>query len=181
VSGTLAYDGAAHAVSGSGYHDHNWGNVDLNSVLSHWYWGRAHVGDYSLIFVEMNAVQDYGYMKIPVFMLAKGSQILIGDGTPLSMDARNFVSHPGGRDYPNEVDFNWQSGAGCVKLCLRRPEIIEASSLLGLLPRWQQRIARLVANPYYFRFNSNLRLDIDLPIEQASVQGRALFEIMMLR
>jgi predicted secreted hydrolase len=35
VEGTLVYDGAAHAVQGVCYHDHNWGNVDLNRVMSH--------------------------------------------------------------------------------------------------------------------------------------------------
>lgn len=184
VSGTLTYDGKVHTVSGVGYHDHNWGNVGLNDVMSHWYWGRARVGAYSMIFVEMNAVPGYGGQKIPVFMLAKDEQILIGDGGPLKLTTADFVSHPSGRTYPHQLDFHWQpadTSQGSVHLQLRQPELIEAVSLLSTFPRWQQRLLRLFANPYYFRFNAALELRLDLPGLQAVEQGRALYEIMLLR
>jgi predicted secreted hydrolase len=184
VQGTLTYDGQTHAVSGVGYHDHNWGNVGLNEVMSHWYWGRAQVGAYSLIFVEMNAVPAYGGLKIPVFLLAKDGEILIGDGTPLKLTTSDLVTHPEGRSYPRQLDFHWQSAdasQGSVHLQLRQPELIEAISLLTTFPRWQQRLLRLVANPYYFRFNAALELRLDLPGLQTVESGRALYEIMLLR
>ena len=34
-------------------------------VLDHWTWGRAHVGDYSMIFVEQISTQKYGSQRIP--------------------------------------------------------------------------------------------------------------------
>jgi hypothetical protein len=184
VSGTLTYDGQAHEVTGVGYHDHNWGNVGLNDVMSHWVWGRARVGAYSLIFVEMNAVPAYGRQKVPVFMLARDDQILIGDGGPLTLATADVVSHPSGRTYPRQLDFRWQpadSSLGRVHLALCKPELIEAVSLLTTFPRWQQRLLRLFANPFYFRFNAALELQIDLPRLQAVEQGRALYEIMLLR
>jgi hypothetical protein len=33
VEGTLTYDGQSRDVKGTGYHDHNWGNVGLNEVM----------------------------------------------------------------------------------------------------------------------------------------------------
>ena len=48
--------------------------------MDRWYWGRAHIGDYTLIFVEQIATKAYGSQRLPVFMLAKGDKILIGDG-----------------------------------------------------------------------------------------------------
>jgi hypothetical protein len=38
-TGTLTYDGQSHQVSGTGYHDHNWGNVPMQDGISRWYWG----------------------------------------------------------------------------------------------------------------------------------------------
>jgi hypothetical protein len=181
VEGNLTYDGKKHRVSGTGYHDHNWGNVDLNVVMSHWYWGRAHVGDYSLIFVEMNTVKALGSQKAPVFMLARKDKILTGDGGPLVMEGRDFIQHAGGRSFPQKVDFTWKTKEGKVEISLRRPELIEASSLLGMLPPWPRRLARLLANPYYFRFNADLELKVNLPGEKGSEKGRALFEIMLLK
>lgn len=96
VEGTLAYDGKTHKVKGTGYHDHNWGNVGLNEVMDRWTWGRAHIGDYTLIFVEQIAAKKYGFTRMPVIMLAKGGKIIIEDARPLTMQARDFVKHPEG-------------------------------------------------------------------------------------
>lgn len=181
VEGTLTFDGRTYHVRGSGYHDHNWGNVGLNDVMDHWYWGRAHIGDFTLIYVEQIASQAYGFARMPVFMLAKGSEILTGSSETLKMEARDFVDHPGGRGYPREVDFNWTSGTGSVHLYLRNPKVIEATSLLLLFPKWQQWIARLFADPYYFRFNADLSLEINLKNIKAREQGQALYEIMILQ
>ena len=36
-----------HRASGSGYHDHNWGDVPMQGALMHnWYWARASIGPY---------------------------------------------------------------------------------------------------------------------------------------
>ncbi len=181
VEGTLTYDGEKHMVKGTGYHDHNWGNVALPSVMDHWYWGRAHVGEYTLIFVEQVALKKYGSTRLPVFLLAKGEQVLADDARCLTMEARGFVRHAGGREYPQEVDFTWARGREQVRLALREPKLIEAVSLLFGLPKWQRPLARLFVNPYYFRFNTALALEIELDGLRDSVRGPALYEIMMLR
>ena len=181
VQGTLTYDGQTYAVQGAGYHDHNWGNIGLDQVMSHWYWGRAHVGNYSLIFVEMVSTRAYGRNKIPVFMLAKGDRLLTGDGAPLTLETGDFQVHSSGRDYPNQLDFHWQASQGTVHITLHQPQIIEATSLLGFLPRWQQKLVRLIRNPYYFRFQAEMELTIDLDYVQASERGHALYELMLLR
>ncbi|MEZ0395317.1 MAG: lipocalin-like domain-containing protein [Anaerolineales bacterium] len=180
VEGTLTYDGQTHAVRGTGYHDHNWGNVPLPSVLDHWIWGRAHLGEYTLIFVEQVARKKYGATRIPVFLLAKGAQVLADDARCLTMTARGFVRHAGGRAYPQEVDFTWARGREQVRLALREPRLIEAASLLLALPAWLRGLARLVANPYYFRFDARLRLEIELDGLQDSLTGPALYEMMLL-
>jgi predicted secreted hydrolase len=181
VEGTLTYDGQEHRVKGTGYHDHNWGNVALPSVLDHWYWGRAHVGDYTLIFVEQIARKKYGSARLPVFLLAKGDQVLADDARYFSMQARDFLRHPAGREYPREVDFLFARSSERVRLALREQKLIEAVSLLGALPPFKRQLARLVANPYYFRFNTMLELEIELNGLRDSIRGPALYEIMMLR
>lgn len=181
VEGTLTHDGQNRNVKGTGYHDHNWGNVGLNEVMDHWYWGRAHIGEYTLIFVDQIAANKYGNVHMPVFLLAKGSEIITGNGAPFTMQTRDFIPHEGGYSYPREVDFNWKSGLESIQLQLRNPKIIEATSLLLMLPKWQRGFARLFANPYYFRFNADLELDIALEAFSATERGPALYEIMILQ
>jgi hypothetical protein len=181
IEGTLTYDGQIHSVHGSGYHDHNWGNLALPAVIDHWYWGRAHVGDYTLIFVEQVALRKYGSTRLPVFLLTQGDKVLVDDARYLAMQASSFISHSGGRAYPREVDFTWKRAQDLVQLGLRNQKLIEAVSLLGALPPAKRTLARLFANPYYFRFNTELDLKIDLGDLHDSIRGPALYEIMMLR
>jgi hypothetical protein len=181
VEGTLSYDGQPHAVRGTGYHDHNWGNVGLNDVMDHWYWGRAHIGDYTLIYVEQIGAEKYGYIRMPVFMLAKRDQIIAEDGAFLAMRTNDFVDHAGGRAYPREVDFHWQNGNESIELSLRQPKLIESASLLTTFPAWKQTLIRLIANPYYFRFNAELILSLHLGGRHVTEHGPALFEIMILQ
>lgn len=181
VEGSLTFGGQTYYVKGSGYHDHNWGNVGLGEVMDHWYWGRAHLGEYTLIFVEQTTAREYGYTRLPVFMLAKGEQILTGEGQPLSLQTTDFTRHPGGRAYPREVDFHWQKGAQSVHLRLRQAELIEGVSLLATFPAWQRPFLRLFANPYYLRFNARLELSIDLDGLHDNLSGPALYEIMILQ
>lgn len=181
VEGHLTYDGKMHAVRGTCYHDHNWGNVALNEVLSHWYWGRAHVGEYTLIFADMHATPRYANQRIPVFMLAKGAQVLVGDGSPLRVEEGEFIADPGGRSYPDHLDLFWEQGNDRICLKLGSPALIESFSLLDLLPGWSKIILKLLANPYYFRFNADLDLQIDLGSLHTRQQGKAFYELMLLR
>lgn len=181
VEGTVTYDGRTRQVSGTGYHDHNWGNIGLNEVMSHWYWGRAHVGDYSLIFVETVGTEAYAHQKVPFFMLAKGNRIITGDGRPLTLTTAEFQNHPSSKTYPRLLDFHWRAEAGTVHLALRQPRLIEAISMLTFLPGWKRWLARLVVNPYYFRFNAELELTVDLAGLVDRQRGSALYEMMLLR
>jgi hypothetical protein len=181
VEGALTYGGQTRRVTGTGYHDHNWGNIGLDQVMSHWYWGRAHLGDFTIIFVEMVSTQGYGGVKLPVLMLAKGDRILAGDGRSLALQTQDFVRHSNGRTYPQALDWHWQTAGETVHLALRRPQVIEAASLLGFLPRWQQWLGRLLTNPYYFRFRADVELAIDLGEVRATEHGEALYELMILR
>jgi predicted secreted hydrolase len=190
VEGHLIYDGALRPVKGACYHDHNWGNVGLNEVLSSWYWGRAHLGDYTLIFAEMTATDRYDNQKTPVFLLAKGSRLLIsGESGTLEVEELDFIADPGGRSYPEGLNLEWKDGDCKVSLKLREPAVIDSFSLLEMLPTWQRLIGKIVANPYYFRFHADLDLQIDLCIPSndgaenihTRIEGQALYEFILLR
>lgn len=181
VEGFLTYDGKIHSVKGTCYHDHNWGNVGINDLLTHWYWGRAHLGDYTLIFAEMHATPRFGQQRIPVLMLAKGKQILVGDGAPLRIEEGEFIADPGGRSYPDGLEAAWEKDGGKIEMKLRDPELIDSFSLLEMLPTWQRLIGSLLVNPYYFRFRANLELCVSIDGVQEKIQGEALYELMLLQ
>jgi predicted secreted hydrolase len=182
VEGSLSYEGEVHQVIGNGYHDHNWGTIGLYDITDHWYWGRARIGDYSLIFAEKIASKKYGFKPMSVFMLAKGSEILAANGPPLCLEARDFVKLPSGHiKYPKEVDIKWQEGEETVKMAIRNPQILEDVDFLQDLPAWRRSLLRWITNPHYFRFNADIDLNIDLNNEKITKNGKVLFEIMVLQ
>jgi hypothetical protein len=114
-------------------------------------------------------------------MLAKGDQILISDGAPLRLDERDFQADPGGRSFPIGLDFHWEKGAEQIQLNLQDPHMIESFSLLELLPVWQRMLGSIFVNPYYFRFDAALDVKINLDNCQTRQQGKAMYELMLLR
>lgn len=81
VNGTLNVGGEPTVLSGTGYHDHNWGNKLMILLMNDWYWGRAKIGDYVVVSSYIYANKKDGYKATPIFMLAKDGQILTGDAT----------------------------------------------------------------------------------------------------
>nr|WP_107909008.1 hydroxyneurosporene dehydrogenase [Streptomyces chartreusis] len=73
---TLVREGRTEQLEGMGYHDHNWGNVAPRRVLDHWYWGRACIGDYTVVTLNFVADETYGKATVPACMIAKSGQIL---------------------------------------------------------------------------------------------------------
>jgi predicted secreted hydrolase len=63
-------------LRGVGYHDHNWGNVAPRAVLDHWYWGRARVGDYTVVTLNFVSHQKYDKARLPAVMVAKDGEII---------------------------------------------------------------------------------------------------------
>ena len=181
VEGTLAYDNKTHEVTGSGYHDHNWGNLSLPTVQDHWYWGRTTLDEYTVLFVEQTTSKTYGSIKLPVFLLAKGNKVLTGDGKPLTLETSDFIDHSSGHKYPNKLVFSWISGDDEIIITLKNPQIIEAASLLGSFPKWKQKIAGIFVNPYYFRFNAQINLEINFGGIKILKTGSILYELMQLK
>lgn len=76
VNARLKVDQNISNLQGSGYHDHNWGNSPMHKNMDNWYWGRAKIGEYSLIFSDIIAHEDYGFTKIPLLMIAKDNRVI---------------------------------------------------------------------------------------------------------
>ncbi len=177
VSGKLYYGGRWHSVSGSGYHDHNWGTVRLQDALSQWYWGRAHIGNYTLIFSKMFTTKRFGDRRLYVFFLAEGRKILIGTNRVDVFKTENWRLHPEGREYPADIRIFSRGVSGGVEVSINNPRLIESMSLIAGLPPVIRAVVRLFTNPYYFRFKA----DYTLRLGSASLKGKGIFEMMLLR
>jgi hypothetical protein len=91
VSARLTIDGHTKELHGTGYHDHNWGNTALRKLVDHWYWGRARIGEYTIITLMFYSHETYGKRAIPAFMLAKGGEVLAARTDNVGFTASELV------------------------------------------------------------------------------------------
>ncbi|WP_431969849.1 lipocalin-like domain-containing protein [Nocardia sp. bgisy134] len=96
VEAALTIDGSAARLSGLGYHDHNWGNIAPRKVLDHWYWGRALLGEYTIVTLMFVVDAEYGGATVPVLLIVKSGEIVAArvgdDGVDVIADDRSI--HP---------------------------------------------------------------------------------------
>lgn len=183
VQGTLSVDGKSRALKGTCYHDHNWANISLGAFMDHWYWGRGHIGDFTMVFamLSIRKVFNFGGGKSPIFYLAKRDKILTDEAEPLTLVTRQFAKGPGGKTYPELLDWHWHTEKGDIHLALRDVKLLDAVDLSETLPSWERPLVHLIAKPYYFDFNGELELTVDLEGIHERSKGSILFEKMMLK
>ena len=79
VEGTL-YIGETEEVKvkgNRGYHDHNWGNTNIDEAFSGWYWGRLYDDKYTLIYGWCFPRDNSDGIASNLY-LARGNQPLLG-------------------------------------------------------------------------------------------------------
>jgi hypothetical protein len=81
-----------YRASGSGYHDHNWGDVPMQTLMHNWYWGRAKAGPYTVIACHITATEAYGYETQILYMLAKDDEIIADDDVRVSFEIERVAT-----------------------------------------------------------------------------------------
>ena len=60
VTATYKIGDEVHEATGTGYHDHNWMNIEMSHLLDHWWWARGDVGPYTFVMAHLVAAKKYG-------------------------------------------------------------------------------------------------------------------------
>ena len=98
-------------VNGVGYHDKNWGGLNLIETVTSWYWGHATVGPYTLVWFEtLSALTDDRYSSM---YLVRDNEIeLAGQTTPFAESSDFTIVVPFGNNtqYPPTNTSNLPSG-----------------------------------------------------------------------
>lgn len=185
LEGMLMINGKLRPVRGTCYHDHIWGNLDLNRVFTQWYLGHAHLGDYTFLFLEITSAPDYGDEKLSTLMLAKSRQVLIQDSRIPALSEGEFLPDEGGRSYPKTL-------IGClenlsadpierVRFSLGDPVVLDSFSLVDFLPTWKRLVGGILSNPYHFTFSADIHLEIEQGGQRELEEGRILYDLALLR
>jgi hypothetical protein len=161
VDATYSVGGEAHIASGVGYHDHNWGNALLNSLINHWYWARGQAGPYTTVASYITAEEKYGNAELPVFMLAKGGEIVADDATKVSFEQLGvYKDTDTGKPVANVTRYTYTDGDDTYIVTFTRHRDLAVNKLIDELHGPKKVAARLLRfDGAYLRFTGELRIE----------------------
>lgn len=156
VTGTLIIDGKAMAVSGEGYHDHNWGNVPPSDLLDKWWWGRASVGQHRIVTYEIHAKKAVGATSIGLYYVGTEDGIEVNAvGDQVAVSQGPLVKHPDPKHerlIPASISF--AANGTTSNFSISGPMLLSVD-MLADQPWWAKLGARAVGmKPRYTRFQS---------------------------
>ena len=145
VSGDLFYNGEHHAVTGAGYHDHQWGNVAHNKTWYHWIWGRQDFGDYAMLTFDICTQKKFGYTRLPMFFLEDkdGNLLLEQLTTPKCRIVEEYTEKLTGKKYPKEVEYTLTQGERKLVYTIRQRYELESRDAGAQMPKALLKVLEL--------------------------------------
>jgi hypothetical protein len=181
VTGTLTADGATRQVTGSGYHDHNWGNVSPADLFDNWWWGRGRSGDHTIIASDIHGKAAVGGTLIPLFFVADDHRVQVDAyGSDVSAVEGSPVRHPDPnheRLIDSTVSFATADGSQAEFKISDR--LLTSGNLLSDQSFVKRTIAAIMSiKPWYSRFVSPITLKLP---GQSPHQGEGTLEYFELK
>jgi hypothetical protein len=182
IEGKLVVDGRSEALCGVGYHDHNWGDASMLELMHDWYWGRARIGDYSVIASYIVAADRFGGGAATVFMLARNGQIVAEDGTKVSFTAEEVhIDERTKKPVADKLIYDYDDGKDRYRISFRRKRDLANVLFIERAKGLQAILARLAGfDGAYLRFTGEAtveRFEGGRVVETAS-QDAAVWELM---
>jgi hypothetical protein len=181
VTGTLTADGATRQVTGSGYHDHNWGNVSPAKIFDNWWWGRGRTGEHTIIASEIHGKAAVGGTSIPLFFVGDEHQVEINafgsDVTPVEGAP---VRHPDtGHTRPIPSGVTFTAADGSLAEFKISDHLLTSGNLLARAPFAMRAAATAMGlKPWYTRFESPIALSLP---GQPTEAGKGTLEYFELK
>ena len=162
VEGELTINGQSQRVTGTGYHDHNWGDVSMLRLMNHWYWGRAKIAEYTVISSFITAEKKYGYKTFPVFLLAKNGVMVAQSSldSPAFSQSGEHLDDVTKKPVHDELVYDHTNGNERYVVTYRREKDILRTRFADTLPLPARLLAKLIGfSGAYLRFTGTASLE----------------------
>jgi len=170
-----------HRASGSGYHDHNWGDVPMQTLMHDWYWARASVGPYTIIASYITAAPAYGYETQIVYMLAKDGKIIADDDAKVSFETDSVtIDGKTGKPVADVTRYTYRDADTRYVASFERQKTILQAILTDRAPLLKRIIARLIGfDGAYHRFTGAVTIEkFEGGVRVERFDDRAIWELM---
>ena len=181
VTGTLTADSVTRQVRGSGYHDHNWGNVSPADLFDNWWWGRGRSGDQTIIASDIHGKAAVGGTDLPLFFVADDHRVQVNAyGSDVSAVESGPVRHPDpNHERPINSTVSFATADGSRAEFKISDRLLTSSSLLSDQSFIKKAVAAIMSiKPWYSRFVSPITLKLP---GQSSHEGEGTLEYFELK
>jgi len=161
VHATYSVAGKSSTVAGVGYHDHNWGNAPMNSLINHWYWARGQAGPYTVVASHITAEKKYGNAELPVFLLSRNGQIIADDANKVGFERLGTYTDTATRKpVANVTRYTYIDGDDNYIVTFTRRRDLAVNKLINELDGLKKMAAKLARfDGAYLRFTGELRIE----------------------
>ncbi|MEN6313623.1 MAG: hypothetical protein ABFD25_05175 [Clostridiaceae bacterium] len=182
IKGTVTINGYSQEITGSGYHDHNWGNASLLELIHNWYWGRAQIGNYTIIANHITATKTYGNSIFNVFMLAYNGKIISNDSADVQYYGNDIqIDSLTGKPVANLIVYDYIDDFSHYRISFKKEKNLVRERLIDNTKGLQYILTKLTwFNGAYLRFTGTAileRLENNLVVE-AVEQKSVVWELM---
>jgi hypothetical protein len=178
--GTLYVGSEELPVVGTGYHDHNWGQISLSRLLSYWHWGRIYAGDLTCIYADVVGRRRQAGIPTGLLMLAIGDRIIFNTSRVRIEEREIAFSPQANRTYPRSLRITSEMDGAPLELDIRSKELVGAYDFLATLSPLRRRLYRLFTRPAYLRHRSDVHLRFTYAAREFDLHGEVLNEDMYL-
>ncbi|WP_048000728.1 lipocalin-like domain-containing protein [Lactiplantibacillus herbarum] len=138
ITGTLTYNGQTVAVTGRGYHDHQWGNIHHVMAWNNWLWARQNFDDYAIVVFDFVARDTYGYKHMPLTFIQDADGEIIYQ----NYDIKNtkyqvlseYVQESTGKSYPKKSRYTFDDHGKKIEYELSVKEELSIEDLYSSAP-----------------------------------------------
>lgn len=146
--------------SGTGYHDHNWGNHPLSTTLERWYWGRIAEPDMNLVYAQV-------YNLVPSYPTYKPCFFSFGNNIVTATEEIEFVE-----------DRVIEGVQGLTYAAEGRIRFLAGSGVKGEVKLYDMKLTS--EQICYLRFTTKYNIDVETAYGRIKRDGNNMFEYMDL-
>lgn len=153
--------GESFTSSGTGYHDHNWGDISMMELMHNWYWARGKIGPYTVIASYITATEEYATQQQAIFMLAKDGVIIADESTKVQFSTEDvFTDAETGKPVANITRYTYRDGDTEYVIVFQREQTILRDVFADKLSFPKRTLAKLMGvDSAYLRFSGTVTIE----------------------
>lgn len=184
VEGTMTYNGETKKVTGTAYHDHQWGTQHMMMTWNTWIWARQTVGKYTILAYDLtgNVMYDYTRYHLAFIQDDKGNIIFenFGDADVKILDS--YVDPKLNKTVPGKIQLTYENNGKKVVYTLEETKQLEVRDEYTGLPAQAKAVFdKMLLQPSYSRLEGNGSLVIEENGKKiADEKGSLIYELAYL-